>query len=569
MKKKQIKTYLKNGILFLGISILLWNCEKSDLTETVNSEVSKSLLTQKSVKLYDIPDVKDFLNLKVKNKFSSKTGALNDAIFDIDNILEVIDTLGNINYTFRFTLPNSSLDTFYNLVVGKTPTGELKTPFVLKYTCDETSLDLYIDNNYNFSFFKGTISLHKYTDFFEQGYFSKTEATNCPPELDQNGDPIPCEIQPIDGSGSSTGEGIDGTGDSTTSGGGSCQYVGVYVMGCGGSNSHRLHALGTCGGDKSIASYFSLWDCAMQKASKTQVDCPPCANLIEGGVGINTISLKSMRTTLKNELILNTAQINWVNNSENDNEVTDIYNFLQTHNIDGIYTSGAISFAESAVDIFSSQLLNSNSNVSNYTTEILRMTNHLKQWGNPEDEFFADYIEGLVPDFSSMTVGDVYDIYELTSTQVRNLTKKYLDSVIIPFAEAAYPFVVYAVTEATLGAAIPLISKIPLSMVLRGARLEKMIKQVGLLGKVGTSNTIRIVTTTNPVAKAESLFATLTKNAISKTTTADGAIVANMGNGNFITFRPLSASQSGFPATISLNFPNIWSSVRDLKFITP
>jgi hypothetical protein len=42
-----------------------------------------------------------------------------------------------------------------------------------------------------------------------------------------------------------------------------------------------------------------------------------------------------------------------------------------------------------------------------------------------------------------------------------------------------------------------------------------------------------------------------------------------MGNGNFITFRPLSASQSGFPATISLNFPNIWSSVRDLKFITP
>ncbi|AMC10251.1 hypothetical protein Lupro_02830 [Lutibacter profundi] len=360
MKKKQIKTYLKNGILLLGISLLLWNCEKSDLTVTVDSEVTKSLLTQKSVKLSDIPDVKDFLNLKVKNKLSSKTGTLNDAIFDIDNILEVIDTLGNINYTFRFTLPNSSLDTFYNLVVGKTPPGELKTPFVLKYTCDETSLDLYIDNNYNFSFFKGTISLHKYTDFFEQGYFSKTEATNCPPELDQNGDPIPCEIQPIDGSGSSSGEGVDGTGDNTTSGGSgpitsggsSCQYVGVYVMGCGGTNSHRLHTLGSCGGDKSIASYFSVWNCAMQKASKTQVDCPPCSNLIEGGVGINTISLKSMRTTLKNKLTLNSSQINWVNNSKNDKEVTNIYNFLQTQNIDGNYAAGVTNFSKLAIDTY-------------------------------------------------------------------------------------------------------------------------------------------------------------------------------------------------------------------------
>ena len=31
MKKQKIANYLKNGILLLGVSVLLWNCEKQEL----------------------------------------------------------------------------------------------------------------------------------------------------------------------------------------------------------------------------------------------------------------------------------------------------------------------------------------------------------------------------------------------------------------------------------------------------------------------------------------------------------------------------------------------------------
>jgi hypothetical protein len=42
-----------------------------------------------------------------------------------------------------------------------------------------------------------------------------------------------------------------------------------------------------------------------------------------------------------------------------------------------------------------------------------------------------------------------------------------------------------------------------------------------------------------------------------------------MGGGNFITYRPITASSSNIPATISLDFraAGIWSNVRDVKFV--
>lgn len=44
----------------------------------------------------------------------------------------------------------------------------------------------------------------------------------------------------------------------------------------------------------------------------------------------------------------------------------------------------------------------------------------------------------------------------------------------------------------------------------------------------------------------------------------NGTIVANMGSGNLIKYRV--ASSSGFPATIELQFPSIWSQTRIVKF---
>ena len=71
-----------------------------------------------------------------------------------------------------------------------------------------------------------------------------------------------------------------------------------------------------------------------------------------------------------------------------------------------------------------------------------------------------------------------------------------------------------------------------------------------------------------PSLKVKELFNSLTKHAISISNLPNGVIKANMGNGNFITYRPISASLSNTPPTISLNFKNIWSKPRQVKFLS-
>jgi len=92
------------------------------------------------------------------------------------------------------------------------------------------------------------------------------------------------------------------------------------------------------------------------------------------------------------------------------------------------------------------------------------------------------------------------------------------------------------------------------------------------MGEVGAQNSIRIVKTNAPIANSRGIFNTLTKNKIGNFVTgSNGSISANMGNGNFIIYRPVTASTSNFPATISLDFRagGIWTQVRNVKFITP
>ena len=124
------------------------------------------------------------------------------------------------------------------MIVGETPNGEVLTPYVMKYTCNDASLDNYIANGLDFYYFEGSMSMHKYTDFFVLGEFDRTE-TQCPPELNEVGDPIPCDETSVSGSGSlggfglGSGTGNPGSGTGTTggtgtvggSGGGLCTDV--------------------------------------------------------------------------------------------------------------------------------------------------------------------------------------------------------------------------------------------------------------------------------------------------------------------------------------------------------
>jgi hypothetical protein len=66
------------------------------------------------------------------------------------------------------------------------------------------------------------------------------------------------------------------------------------------------------------------------------------------------------------------------------------------------------------------------------------------------------------------------------------------------------------------------------------------------------------------------MFNLLTKDKIGAIQVLSPAVRrANMSNGNFITFKDALGSRSGAPATIELNFSEIFAQVRTVKFINP
>lgn len=64
-EKNKLKNRLKIGILFLGISLLLWNCEKDEFIEQQSETVRHSQTYQK-ISAKEIPEI--ILNLKSKFK---------------------------------------------------------------------------------------------------------------------------------------------------------------------------------------------------------------------------------------------------------------------------------------------------------------------------------------------------------------------------------------------------------------------------------------------------------------------------------------------------------------------
>lgn len=206
----------------------------------------------------------------------------------------------------------------------------------------------------------------------------------------------------------------------------------------------------------------------------------------------------------------------------------------------------------------------SSNKIIDYNKEVKRMTTYLKVRGERE---FGEYAESLVPHFFSLNVGEVKDIYKLVRKQYLALKARYIMGIFSPRTLGDIFIIVdYGLTKASITTYKFLINKIPKSYLVRGAKLEILIKKIGLMGVRGNKTFIRIVTTSNPVKKASKLFEKLTKNAITKTTSKDGVIKAYMGNNNYITFRPLNASSSGYKATIDFNFKNIWAKPRIIKF---
>ena len=171
-----------------------------------------------------MPEVNEYIktiigDISKQSKTNKSTSTAIDATFDIERILETIDTVNNKNYNIRFLLKNTPENVFYNLIVNFLPDGQ-KHAFVQKQTCDIESYSLFKNNAYNMNLFKGKIEFFYYTSFFKktgQEVTAKiTDNDDCLPKFYPNGDPVPTLSSFISPGGSQTSSGGAQTGSSSS-----------------------------------------------------------------------------------------------------------------------------------------------------------------------------------------------------------------------------------------------------------------------------------------------------------------------------------------------------------------
>ncbi len=319
-----MKNYFK-ALALLFTFILLTNCEKDNITGNSEVEIKKAPFVLKRTSLSEIPDIKNFLVGNSGEDIFNKSTEIYGAIFDVDNVLEVIDTLNNTDYSFRFIYPDTPIGTFYNLVVGKTSQGDHKVPYVTKYVCDEDQLEEYISNDLDFRFFVGKIYRYKYTDFFLLGSFLKAGSTCSNDETDVNGDPIPCDNSNVN----STGTGGAANGDSTTGDGhgayssGSTSNSGSYTVYSGSSTGDDGGRSGMCmekydyfdnGRYVGTTTHWRPCDDIDDKSASLKnasSDCPECAT--DGNSGVNTYAKPVQKTNYYLDNVLSTSELNFLN----------------------------------------------------------------------------------------------------------------------------------------------------------------------------------------------------------------------------------------------------------------
>lgn len=165
MKQKRLKNYLKLSILLFCSFALLWQCqddfEKNRLDAHENdisgqSTVSFRMLSGKEArtKVEQLNAVaRGSLDLDLGIVKRSSTESANNGTVDYNNILEVIDTSGVANYTFKIiNHPDDSDSVFHNLVLSDDGTEQKVT--LIKYE---------FENNTNkIENFEGKISAKKY-----------------------------------------------------------------------------------------------------------------------------------------------------------------------------------------------------------------------------------------------------------------------------------------------------------------------------------------------------------------------------------------------------------------------
>jgi hypothetical protein len=207
------------GILALALFLVyLYGCQKEELESPkffgpdINSNNG---INYKYVKGNSIPNVIDVLNaqmrksgkLVAKHKDETYYQTMNTSfgVVLFDNIMQVVDSLGNSNYTFKVIHPEDNYKTFFNLVMLEKEQG-VKVQLI-KYEMSEEFANLYRQGAKDLSQFVGSIT---------------TNTLTSPCLCEDPNDGLPIEVNPGD------------NGDGGSGGGGSGNPIGGPTLGSPG-----------------------------------------------------------------------------------------------------------------------------------------------------------------------------------------------------------------------------------------------------------------------------------------------------------------------------------------------
>ncbi len=341
MKKNQFKKYVQLTMLFFGITLFLFNCEKED-------EFQDLSLPQSNVKTYpiakeNIPDIVNYINVNKKSKGDFSCGTI-----DYTTIFTTIDSLEVQTYSFPFDIEDGDDDsnTFYNFVVRTSPDQTYRS-FVFKYTPSND----YKRGVNHFDYFNGSLKIYDYDTF------CNTESTQ-----GRTDDESPCPTNQItiygSGSGSNSAPNSGGNGTendganynsgSNTTGSGSTAigYVGsssspctVTIMTSCSSGGTTPHSRKSCGSNTGVP--YAEINCA-PNYNRTDDPCGQAEDF-SGAASINTGRILK---NIKERLTMTSERIAWLNNSENNVEINALANFLEDNN----WSEEAIAEAEEVID---------------------------------------------------------------------------------------------------------------------------------------------------------------------------------------------------------------------------
>jgi len=359
------KLVLQFALLLFVFSILT-NCKSDDITnesiETLAQDEPLGLqIETRKVDIDEISGLDKYLRRFGVGSQARITGS-NIVVtpfgnIPLEDITEVIDTLGNINYTFAIIPSVYRENKFFNLIIHQEPEQEEFSGSVLEYELEDNYANDFYNGIVGLSNFHGTIRSYTAEEFLaitgNEGNRACGEDTVSTIDPCVEGDVDNSDGGPAsnDGTGEGSGVGDSNNGDPIEDGdlpdnddgfvggggdtglGAPCT-VGLYIENCNGDNTDVLHLYADCDGpDKSTGDVYTVVDCGtgiQRTATRDGIGCP-----INGGpAAISPVPFASLGTAFG----LTPAEDLCLGGPNNCDLKNDIYQFLNANILpDGSY----------------------------------------------------------------------------------------------------------------------------------------------------------------------------------------------------------------------------------------